>query len=235
MERSKVHEKLMDMLEFFITLCKKYNITYALCAGSLLGAVRDHKIIPWDDDIDLVVPYSDIKKLEQVSNELYINGAKYQLKVSLCGYKLYSSFFNSYPFIDIMIIDIYDDKYIYCAPCDSTFQAWYWGKITPDDAIYTDELFPLKKCKFGHLTVNIPNKSKKYLYRKYGKDCLKKTICHDHRHDTAMKFNIDLIWRHATFPLLKYHHIIEPEIEKQFLYKLTQVIWKELPFNVKYN
>jgi len=55
-----------DMLKEFDRIAKKHNIKYILGQGTLLGAVKYKKFIPWDDDIDLLITYKELKKLLRV-------------------------------------------------------------------------------------------------------------------------------------------------------------------------
>lgn len=52
-----------DILKEFHKMCEEKNIRYSLGYGTLLGAVRHKGMIPWDDDIDVVVPRKDFEKL----------------------------------------------------------------------------------------------------------------------------------------------------------------------------
>ncbi len=53
----------IGILNYLDSICKKYGITYFLCAGTLLGAVRHKGFIPWDDDIDVMLFRDDYTKL----------------------------------------------------------------------------------------------------------------------------------------------------------------------------
>lgn len=55
-----------EILKFLDAFCRKNNLTYFLMYGSLIGAVRDKGIIPWDDDIDIMMPRPDYDKLIQI-------------------------------------------------------------------------------------------------------------------------------------------------------------------------
>ncbi|MBE7046921.1 MAG: LicD family protein [Ruminococcaceae bacterium] len=52
-----------EILKELDRVAKKHNIRYVLGQGTLLGAVKYKKFIPWDDDIDLLIPYKELKKL----------------------------------------------------------------------------------------------------------------------------------------------------------------------------
>ena len=56
-------QALACMLQEFDRVCRELNITYWLYAGSLLGAVRHRDFIPWDDDLDVLMPRQDYEKL----------------------------------------------------------------------------------------------------------------------------------------------------------------------------
>ena len=73
-QKKRANAMYLEMLHEFDRLAKKANITYWVFAGALIGAVRHKGFIPWDDDIDLLVPRKDFDRLLRMSNEAF--GAK---------------------------------------------------------------------------------------------------------------------------------------------------------------
>lgn len=53
---NEVKQHQLKMLECFDEFCKKNDIPYFLAYGTLLGAIRHKGYIPWDDDVDVMVP-----------------------------------------------------------------------------------------------------------------------------------------------------------------------------------
>ena len=59
---------LYDLLTFFDAVCRENNLRYWLAGGTLLGAVRHHGFIPWDDDIDVMMPEEDYQRLQKIAD-----------------------------------------------------------------------------------------------------------------------------------------------------------------------
>lgn len=61
----KAQLKMLELLKFLNKICTENNLTYWLDSGTLLGAVRHGGFIPWDDDIDVCMPYKDAVVLKK--------------------------------------------------------------------------------------------------------------------------------------------------------------------------
>ncbi|WP_028235377.1 LicD family protein [Pseudobutyrivibrio sp. MD2005] len=57
-----LHRLEKNMLKEFDIFCSKNNLRYWVCGGTLLGTIRHKGFIPWDDDIDVFMPYEDYKE-----------------------------------------------------------------------------------------------------------------------------------------------------------------------------
>ncbi len=60
-------QAVYEILLQFSRLCQRHGLTYYLCGGTLLGAIRHKGFIPWDDDIDVMMPTEDYLKFIELA------------------------------------------------------------------------------------------------------------------------------------------------------------------------
>lgn len=62
----------LDILVDIDKFCNENNITYFLACGTLLGSIKYKDYIPWDDDIDVMMPRPDYERfIEEYHNSDY--------------------------------------------------------------------------------------------------------------------------------------------------------------------
>lgn len=76
-----------SILKKFITFCGENHLRYALTYGTLLGAVRHQGFIPWDDDIDVMMPREDYNSfIEAFEHRSPIEGCELLSRQKTKGY-----------------------------------------------------------------------------------------------------------------------------------------------------
>ena len=128
-DRKELYLLMMDEVDSF---CREHNIRYSLTCGTLIGAIRHKGFIPWDDDLDIMMPLPDMIKFKNtfVSESLrYVdvdvdNSYQYSfsriesLKTYTYIWPFYHSFglsIDLYPILGLPKRNIEIDKFFFAA------------------------------------------------------------------------------------------------------------------------
>jgi hypothetical protein len=180
--KKNLNDKIYFGLKIIDKIFNKYNIYYSVAYGTLLGAVRHHEMIKWDDDADIHILHEDINKIMNLKKEF----AKYGLRLEK-NWKLLKIYFDDsdYPFIDLFPIKVRNNKVIRCMTRQDRclqvngkwWKSWYgfkWNYINN-----------LKYYNFGKIKVLGPKKPKKILKYWYGPNCLTHCKTQNYNHITG--------------------------------------------------
>lgn len=67
-----LQKSALEILQSVASFCEEKGLRYSLGCGTLLGAIRHKGFIPWDDDIDIIMPRKDYEVfLKTYKNEKY--------------------------------------------------------------------------------------------------------------------------------------------------------------------
>lgn len=81
----KMWAVLLDLLNEFMKVCESNSLSYFASAGTILGAVRHKGFIPWDDDIDIVMPREDYERLCSIAGNYFKSPYFFQTEYSDLG------------------------------------------------------------------------------------------------------------------------------------------------------
>jgi hypothetical protein len=168
----EIRNKIIKGMRVIDDLFNKHNIYYTAAYGTLLGAVRHHDMIPWDDDGDINVLRQDYDKIMALKDEFKSHGL-----ILESNWKLIKVYFDSseFPFIDIFINDVINGKIIRCVEpfnkmCKQLDRKsdWWWKWID-----YPAEwIINRQRYNFGPIKIWGPKNPEKVLKYWYGENCL---------------------------------------------------------------
>ena len=74
MSSTKLQGILRQLLSEIDAICREHDIRYYIWGGTCIGQLRHGGFIPWDDDIDIVMPWKDYQKFEAVIDKCMPEG-----------------------------------------------------------------------------------------------------------------------------------------------------------------
>lgn len=157
-------ENLRQTARYVFGILEKCNVRYWLEGGSLLGAIRNGDIIPWDYDVDIGIYKDDIVKCEWLKNSLQqsiVDTQGFLWEKAREGDFIRVQFSQS----NHLHVDIFP---FYSKNGTMTKDTWF-ADHKQDMEFPEYFLKPLHKIKFVGMVTYSPNNCKKFLEMKFGR------------------------------------------------------------------
>jgi hypothetical protein len=159
----EIQNTLNYLLTEFMKHCKKIKIKPILMYGGLLGYYFNNQLLPWDDDIDLILLENDINKLKPKIFDKFI------IEVNSFVYKNIQDPNNK---INARIISTDNGVFI-----DITYFYYNEDMLICQDGnqFNIEDILPIKIGRLNNIDIYIPNNIENCLIQKYGEKCLEIT------------------------------------------------------------
>jgi phosphorylcholine metabolism protein LicD len=157
----KLLPKVTDLLE-------EHEIIYWLESGTLLGIIRENRLLPWDNDLDLGIREEDVHRITAIFYKFWLRGFKTHvsrhkredppfIKKNVRIIKIFNSIVGNI-MLDMLVKSRYQDYFYWAVGIKN-----YTKKKAP--AHFYDNL---ETVKFNGKTYYIPADCEKYLTYRYG-------------------------------------------------------------------
>lgn len=160
------------MLRNITKILDSENIPYVLEGGTLLGIIREGRLLPWDNDIDLTITRPYASKLIAIRWKFWFKGYRTRIRYNETETPQFRKgsprllliqtrkflFFKKDRLMDIFIKDLVNDRYF-----------WTVSRVNPvlksADRKYYEEIIPFE---FKNKLYSIPKEYDSYLQARYG-------------------------------------------------------------------